>query len=451
MRNSNRFRRATGVMLVTLTLGACDFITPVESNPNSVPEATVDQLFTGAQVVSYFLSHGGLSRIAAIWTQQMAGTDRQFATFDNYVITDADFEDEFNSLYTQGGLVDIRAGIAQAEAANRRLYAGILKIHEAYLVGLTASFYGDIPYSEAVNPDIEAPVLDDQAAVYAAVQALLDEAITDLAAGGAGPAGVDLNFAGNAARWTAVANTLKARFHMHWAEVNGAPAYTAARTSALVGVTTAAGTWKSRFGTAQTESNLWTQFLVDRSGYVASGDYMVPLMSGNSDPRIGIYYSPASPGVYTSRVSLLASPGYGAAGYDLPIVSCAENYFILAEAEFRLANEPAARTAANNALDCEEAEHGASVDLSGEQTIINGLSGAALFDEIMEQKYIAMFLNPEAYNDYKRTCRPAITERAGGMPGRLFYSSQERQSNPNVPNTGTDPNDKYNDNDPTAC
>jgi hypothetical protein len=260
-----------------------------------------------------------------------------------------------------------------------------------------------------------------------------------------------LNFAGNAARWTAVANTLKARFHMHWAEVNGAPAYTAARTSALVGVTTAAGTWKSRFGTAQTESNLWTQFLVDRSGYVASGDYMVPLMSGNSDPRIGIYYSPASPGVYTSRVSLLASPGYGAAGYDLPIVSCAENYFILAEAEFRLANEPAARTAANNALDCEEAEHGASVDLSGEQTIINGLSGAALFDEIMEQKYIAMFLNPEAYNDYKRTCRPAITERAGGMPGRLFYSSQERQSNPNVPNTGTDPNDKYNDNDPTAC
>jgi hypothetical protein len=192
-------------MLVTLTLGACDFITPVESNPNSVPEATVDQLFTGAQVVSYFLSHGGLSRIAAIWTQQMAGTDRQFATFDNYVITDADFEDEFNSLYTQGGLVDIRAGIAQAEAANRRLYAGILKIHEAYLVGLTASFYGDIPYSEAVNPDIEAPVLDDQAAVYAAVQALLDEAITDLAAGGAGPAGVDLNFAGNAAFFEAVA------------------------------------------------------------------------------------------------------------------------------------------------------------------------------------------------------------------------------------------------------
>jgi hypothetical protein len=37
------------------------------------------------------------------------------------------------------------------------------------------------------------------------------------------------------------------------------------------------------------------------------------------------------------------------------------------------------------------------------------------------------------------------------MPGRLFYSSQERQTNPNVPDTGVDPNDNYNDNDPTQC
>jgi len=451
MRTKRQFRRAAGVTLVALTLGACDFISPIEANPNAVPEATVDQLFTGAQVVSFFLSHGGLSRIAAIWTQQMAGTDRQFATFDNYVITDADFEDEFAALYTQGGLVDIRSGIAQAEAAGRRSYAGILKIHEAYLVGHISSFYGDIPYSEAVNPDIETPVLDDQAAVYAAVQSLLDEAIADLAAGGAGPGSVDQNFAGNVARWTAVANTLKARFHLHWAEVNGATAYTAARTAALAGIQQAAGTWRSKFGTSQTETNLWTQFMIDRSGYVASGDYMVPLMVANADPRIGLYYSEASPGVYTPRVSLLADPGYGAADYDLPIASCSENYFMLAEAEFALGNEPGARTAANAALDCNEAELGTTIDLSTEQAIINGLAGAALFDEIMEQKYIALFLNPEAYNDYKRTCRPAITERTGGMPGRLFYASQERQANPNVPQTGTDPNDKYNDNDPTPC
>lgn len=452
--NLNRhFRRATGVTLVTLTLGACDFISPVESNPNAVPEATVDQLFTGAQVVSYFLSHGGLSRIASIWTQQMAGTDRQFATFDNYVITDADFEDEFNALYTQGGLIDIRSAIAQAEAAGRTTYAGILKVHEAYLVGLIASFYGDIPYTEAANPDIEFPALDDQAAVYADVQALLDEAIADLSSGaGLGPGAVDLNFGGDAASWIAVANTLKARFYLHWAEVDPAN-YAAAATAAASGVTTNAGNWESKFGSPQTETNLWTQFLVDRSGYVSSGDYLVPLLVANADPRIGIYFSPADagpPAVYTARVSELADPGYGAATYDLPIVSCAENYFIIAEAEYAAGAEPAARTAARAAAACQEAEHGLAADALGSVTGFAG-TGAALLDEIMEQKYIALFLNPEVFNDYKRTCLPAISERASGMPGRLYYASQERQSNPNIPQTGTDPNDKYNDNDPAPC
>ena len=459
MRLKNRFRRVAGVSLVTLTLGACDFISPVESNPNAVPDATLDQLFAGAQVVSYFLSHGGLSRIASIWTQQMAGTDRQFATFDNYVITDADFEDEFNSLYTQGGLIDIRDAIAQAEAAGRSSYAGILKIHEAYLVGLISSFYGDIPYSEAANPEIEEPALDDQAAVYAAVQALLDEAIADLAAGGIGPGAVDLNFQGNVAAWTAVANTLKARFHLHWGEASGATAYAAAAAAAASGVMDNALNWESQFGSAQTEANLWTQFLVDRSGYVSSGDYLVPLMVANADPRTSIYFDEATdddgdpiPGVYTARNSNLAAAGYGAADYNLPIVSCAENNFILAEAHLMdgTPDEAAARAAARAAAACQEAEHGLAADDLGSVTGFAG-TGAALLDEILEQKYIALFLNPEVYNDYKRTCQPAITERSAGMPGRLFYASQERQSNRNIPQTGTDPNDKYNDNDPAPC
>jgi hypothetical protein len=444
-------RRVAGVTLIGMSLGACDYISPVETNPNAVPSATLDQLFTGAQVISYFVGTGGLSRIASIWTQQMAGTDRQFATFDAYTITDADFEDEFDALYTQGGLVDIRNAIAQAEAAGRAPYAGVLKIHEAYLVGMHASFFGDIPYREAVS-DVEDPILDDQAQVYADLQALLDEAITDLAGTGLGPGAVDLNFGGDVARWTAVAYTLKARYHMHWAEVNGAPSYTAARDAALLGISTAAGSWRARFNDVATETNMWTQFLVDRSGYVSSGDFLIPLMEARVDPRIGIYFSESTPGDYASRVSLLSETGYGAASYDLPLVTCAENQFILAEAHYRLAAEVSARAAARAALACEEVTHGLAANALGSTTAFPvTLTGVPLLTEIMTQKYIASFLMTETFNDYKRTCLPDITERAGGMPGRLFYSSQERLSNSNVPATGVDPNDKYNDNDPTPC
>jgi hypothetical protein len=238
---------------------------------------------------------------------------------------------------------------------------------------------------------------------------------------------------------------------MHWVEANGSASAAAARTAALAGIQANAGNWRARFSAASTESNIWFQFNVDRGGDVGAGDFLVPLMVANADPRIGDYFSESTPGVYEARASWLAQPGYGDADFDLPIITCSETYFILAEAELLdgTADEAAARTAANSALDCEEALW--TVDLSGVQTTINGLSGQALYDEIMEQKYIAMFLNPEVFNDYKRTCQPAITERAGGMPGRLFYASQERLTNPNVPATGVDPNDKYNDNDPTPC
>ena len=153
--------RVAGVALLTLFLGGCDFISPTIANPNAVPNASIDQLFTGIQVNSYFVAEGGIARITSIWTQQMAGTDRQFVSFDNYDITETDANGEFSTVYTGGGLIDIRAAIAQAGDASRRVYAGVLKVHEAYFIGMTASIFGDIPYSEAATDGIDAPMLDD--------------------------------------------------------------------------------------------------------------------------------------------------------------------------------------------------------------------------------------------------------------------------------------------------
>jgi hypothetical protein len=143
----------------------------------------------------------------------------------------------------------------------------------------------------------------------------------------------------------------------------------------------------------------------------------------------------------------LAPAGYGSPTFNFPILSCAENAFIIAEAEFAGSDEAAAISAAQDGLTCQEDEW--SVDLSAQQATVAGLVGAALLAEIMNQKYIALFLNTEAYNDYKRTCLPAITERPGGMPGRLFYGQDERQSNSNIPEPAQQP--IRNANDPAAC
>jgi hypothetical protein len=440
--------RVAGVILLTFFLGGCDFVSPVDSNPNSVAVASVDQLFTGIQVNSYFWTEGQIARITAIWTQQMAGTDKQFVNIDNYAITEEDANDEFSTVYTGGGLIDIRTAIAQAEDVGRGVYAGILKVHEAYMLGMTASIFGDIPYSEAVTDGISEPVLDGQAAVYMAIQSLLDDAIGDLGSGaGSGPGDVDLNFAGDAASWTAVAYTLKARFHMHWAEVTGASAYTAALAAAQNGIQDVSGNWKALHTSDPNENNLWFQFQRDRVGHMQAGDFMIPLMVADADPRLPIYFSDASGGGYAPRDSELSATGYGAPAFDVPILSCAENAFIIAEAQFAAANEPGAISAVQDGLTCQEDELG--IDLSATAATIAGLTGAPLLAEIMNQKYIALFLNAEVYNDYKRTCLPAITERPGGMPGRLFYGQDERQSNSNIPEPAQQK--IRNDNDPDPC
>jgi starch-binding outer membrane protein, SusD/RagB family len=441
--------RLLGLAVLALPTAACEFISPTESNPNAVPTANVDQLFTGIEVNAYFVAEGQLSRLSSMWIQQMTGTDRQFKTLDNYVLTEEDADDEFSTIYTGGGLQDLKSAIAQATAAGRRVYAGILKVHQAYMFGMAASVWGDLPYSEAANPQITNPKLDKQADVYAAMQKLLDEAIADLTSGaGAGPGAVDFNFSGNAARWIAVAHTLKARYHLHWAEVNGNAAYTAALAEAQQGIAANAGNWRAIHSTDSKENNLWYQFMRDRAAYISAGDYLVPSMVSRADARLPFYFS-QSAGAYRARASALSTQagGYGALDFNTPIATCAETAYIRAEAQYRLGNVAGARTAANDALVCEEGRFG--VSLTAQKDRLAAASGQALLDEIMLQKYTAQFLNIDAWNDWKRTCLPRITQRPTGMPARLYYGQDERQANTNIPDVSKQP--KRNANDPNAC
>lgn len=460
--------RALGVALLATSAGACsDFISVEGGNPNAVPKATADQLFVGAQVNTFMFSESQVARISSMWLQQMAGTDRQFQGLDIYSLRQSDADGEFSQIYAQGGLLDIRQ--AQELTKDRKVYLGILKIHEAYLIGMGASIWGDIPYTAAADPENPGATLDPQEQVYAAVQALLDGAIADLQAGTGSPAGADVNFGGKAANWIAVANTLKARFYMHWVEAQeagSAAANTAcggncldkALAAARNGIQTASGNWYAVHGAGAKENNLWYQFMRDRSGYIAAGAFGVDLLQDRGDPRLSIYYSkgqakdfadvyigspPGNPsGDPGAGASSLSTTGYGSPTFDIPIATSSENAFIIAEASYHKGLTAQAQAALAQGVAQEEAR----LNVKGIPTDAT-LTGSALLDEIMTQKYAALFLNMEAWNDYKRTCLPAIqTYQGNAIPARLFYGETEAQTNPNIP--APDKQKPRNTNDP---
>src|SRR5690606_8190445 len=109
-------------------------------------------------------------------------------------------------------------------------------------------------------------------------------------------------------------------------------------------------------------------------------------------------------------------------GFRQPLVTWSENQLILAEAAAQTGNTGLAHQAVN--------AHRAAVGLGN----IGG-SGGQLIHDIMIEKWVTLFQNIEAWNDYKRTCVPNLQPAGGAtvIPGRLFYAFSERNTNPNIP------------------
>lgn len=473
--------RALGAAALAASLGACgDFINNVPGNENVVQNASVAQLFTSIQLNTWLFNEGHLSRLSSLWLNQMAGIDRQFSSLDKYVFGEDEVDNEMLSLYPGGGLQDLRLARAKADSLGFGHASAVLKIHEAYLFGMAASVWGDLPYSQAgggaENP--QSPV-DAQEAIYASVQTSLDQAITALAAAATASdnallADRDMSFGGDAAAWRQVAYSLKARFYMHWVEAQaaGGASATAANTAcagncltkalaaAQAGINSAGHDWLSVHSTAATEANWWNQFNSERSGYIAAGTLTVDSLKARGDPRLDIYFAGAAsvgskPGQDNGSATPLniGSSGIAAADKGLPLISCAETQFIIAEAQYRLGAPAAANAALQAGIACQEAHFGVNIPNPPV------LAGAPLFHEIMIQKYFALFLNVEAWNDYKRTCEPnvAAAVKVGGslankpIPARVFYGESERQSNSNLSTPGSGNNGLRNRNDPVSC
>ncbi len=440
---------SAGVVLALFSAGCKgDFLSgpKLTTDPNKQTETrTPDQYFIPIEANTWFLNEGQLARVAAIWHQQMAGVQRQFTSIDVYSQTEGDVPGEWSSFYTGGGIIDAHKLQAQVSALGDKKYLGIAQIYEAWLIGTAADLWGDVPYSEA-DGTVATPKLDKQMAVYAAVETLLSSAITNLSAGvGAGPGAADLVYAGSSGKWIDFAHTLKARYFLHQAELTPSN-YASALAEAQLGIKKG-NDYLAFHSSTPTESNLWYQFqVVDRSGYMLAGEALVDTLKNRADPRLALYYAKNGAGQYVG-----SKPGQNldATASDLsdarldpafrqPLVTWRENQLIIAEAASKTGNDVAALAALN----------AVKTDVGVPQVV---LAGAALYAEIMTEKWIEDFQKIEVFQDYNRSCLPVLVPAPGkaAIPGRLIYPDVERNSNPNIPDPSGQP--ARNQNDPNAC
>ena len=420
------------------------------ADPNNPTDATRDQLFVGVQANTFALEEGYIPMLVCLWMQQCAGINSRFVqTQGEYGITAGTLDFTMSGIYVGGGLVGIRAVEASAEQAGDKLYLGIAEVHEAMIMMLAADSWGDVPYREAISNKVNA-AFDPQMQVYADLLTLLDKAITDINGGGTGPGAVDLVYGGDKVKWTEAAHTLKARLYLRRVESLGNGEYTQALAEAQQGISSPANDWLTRHSSANAERNVWQQFQTT-SGFgqdLVAGARLVDIMKAQSDPRLPQYFGLNKQGGYGGFDPTLGntdlntvSPFTGSRETDpqfsQPIITYDENQLIIAESELQAGSASAAATALNNV----RARY-------GKAPIAN-----PTLNDIMTEKYIALFQNAEVWNDYKRTCLPALNPAVGHnvIPGRFLYGQTQVQTDPQPQTENDNITTKRNANDPNAC
>ncbi|AUP79115.1 SusD/RagB family nutrient-binding outer membrane lipoprotein [Flavivirga eckloniae] len=93
-------------------------------------------------------------------------------------------------------------------------HRGIATLLSAYQMATLVDFLGDVPFSQAINPDFLNPIADDDATIYPKLIVQIDAAIADFNNATQAPE-TDLYYDGDASKWIKAANSLKLKLFVN--------------------------------------------------------------------------------------------------------------------------------------------------------------------------------------------------------------------------------------------
>lgn len=449
----------SSIALAILSLNSCQReLDTFNDNPNSPTElSTPITLLTGAEIGTISNSAGNLPRTLSLFTQHTNGNQFQSLDYTNYFLTETDVETDWSNIYQAG--VNLNQIITQFGAQNP-YYDGMARVLMAMNIGYATDAWGDVPFTEAFQGVKNLnPKYDTQEKVISQIQSYLDIAIADFAKPASAnkyiPSTNDIFYKGNIDKWTKLAYGLKARYALRLSKKDASAAQKALE-YAQKSFTSNSDNLIATFDGGNNQ-NLWFGFNNQRSGYMSMGKYFVDLLQNNSDPRLPYFafttdgnfdasgsgnFEGSAPEDANTDASLMGryvigmgpeeDPTKGDASQPLNIFSYSEIKFIEAEAQFRLGNVGPAQSALKAAVSA------SLVDVTGSDNsaFATASSSTVSLQNIITQKYIALFTTMEPYNDWRRTGFPVLTPNQNSqtkkIPLRLMTPKSERTLNTNA-------------------
>lgn len=366
------------------------------------------------------------------------------------------------------GLNDLEIIRQKALESGAWSYLGIADVLKAFYWSNITDLYGDVPFSEALRPEIANPDFDSSESIYTAIQNILDEAITNLQRdpGLVIPRNDDMIFNGDRSMWIKTAYGLKARLYNRLSNIDSQ----GSANNALTAISNSFATENEKFMFSQFQNTLNNgnphSLAQNAQPMTSVGNGIWNTMLSFSpnddiedDPRANIWFTRVGgqllPAPNGTAVSDFQEPRLDGAFYSkpevlkhfgapMPMLTFVELKFIEAECNLRLNNPEAAYAAYQIAVRAalkEASIFNPAVALST-QAINDYISLATVSpgadnltqQMVVYQKYIYFFLYQpiEAYNEFRRTDFFTVTD-PGGSATRFPYPIIELTRNRNTP------------------
>ena len=455
-RQSNVAVAALVVGLAWAAGGCGDGLTDLNIDPNRPTAVPVEFLLPTSIQTSVQAAMGSWQMLSHTnhWPQHTA--EIQYPDEERGIVRPANMDGLWSGYYT-GGLKDIQTVIDIAVEDEHPNAQGVGLIWKSWIFHIVTDYWGDVPYSEALDAEAEGgivPAYDPQSAVYAGMLSdlttgagLLNSSAQDLGSG-------DLLYGGDLDAWKKFANSMRMRLAMRMSEVDAAGAQAAFVAAYNAGpFTSNADNALLDFPGLPYGQPLFENWQ-GRDDYGMSAT-MIDTLKSMNDPRLFLYAEPAkNDGEYrghgNGRLSLIAGTSlddysrigdfWRADGEKTPatVMTYSEVLFLQAEAAARgwITGDPATLYAA--AIQANMTQY-AGYGVGPSQAEIDAYLAQPRIaytdiNDIHLQKWISLFLvGPEAWSNVRRTNVPLLVAgpdlQVSRIPVRLIYPDTEQSLN----------------------
>lgn len=455
------------LLIIVGVFTGCEDYLDVNTDPNRPTVVPVKGLMSVASMRTA-TNTANMGNTTSYFVQYLAGPNAGGNT---------DTHQEINPNGTWVGIYNVLSNLSDMELLAQQQgapnYVGAAKIMKAINLALLVDSWNNVPYTDAFFVQTIKPTYDNGQQLYTEVFKLLSDGITELEKTGTTlTMGTDdFMFQGNLSRWIKTAYALRARYLNHLSKTSS---YDPDAILAAVnnGLASNADNAKVVYFDVANARNPWGVVSMNQAGLVLDGwisKQIVEAMDGTTfgvvDPRMEFMFSKTQQGTFRGTTNgagrdpdvvdlrldastLVESTFYANRISPVMVMTFAEQKFIEAEAYLAkgAAFKPQAYaayiagiTAHMNMLNVAAADRD---DYINDPVVSVGDANITL-DLVMKEKYVAMFLHPEAWNDARRydfqyedmTVPDQLNENLGGQfSRRLQYPSSEFSTNSaNVP------------------